>query len=277
MSKLKILIKALALSLAAMSLVPAVEATESDEEESLSLPPKKIVKIMENDEESKPFNRSMPLEDSDDIETESMRMFEMLRYALHFYSQKEAREYVRRAPKENCFMEALNYMFDFFDEKERFDSARIKSSLNTLNRLPYEGDAMVDEMEELISNDSVRLKHGKNFINDEVIKKLDVSGKNGIFVFFSYGPIANCYLDNFKTMSSGDKNYELTLVEYPHFDEYGRHVGIIAVKREDGKWIYCHEIDFERKNFGIGKILEEGIMELAGEMIMSGYLGYSIK
>ena len=125
MNKLKFFKKTLAMGLAAMSLVPAVGATKSDDEEGLSQPPKKIVKTMKNDDEKELLCGVVSAESSHKVETESMRMFEMLRYALLFYSQKEAREYVRRAPKENCFMEALNYMFNFFDEKEKFDSARI--------------------------------------------------------------------------------------------------------------------------------------------------------
>ena len=253
MSKLRFLKKAIAISLAVMSFVPAVGATKSDLEFE---PPTKIAKM----------------EFEWDVEHEE-KLVTMLFVAGTFYSQDNIKSYVESLSAENIFFGALQYMFRVFEGKEVFDEKNIRKNLEVIGeKIDSKGD-LVKLFKSSIDHCSVNTSLGDREISvaGEVVGKLGILSKPGLIVdvvdldnedkhnsLEDYKGIFNCAgeycrtLKDFQRISNpSGRGYELCFVG-SSFD--GKL--IMAIKMKDGEWV-------SYTNKGMKKVSEGEIVESA--------------
>ncbi len=256
MSKLRFLKKAIAISLAVMSFVPAVGATKSDLEFE---PPTKIAKM----------------EFEWDVEHEE-KLVTMLFVAGTFYSQDNIKSYVESLSAENIFFGALQYMFRVFEGKEVFDEKNIRKNLEIISeKIKDEGD-LQELFIDSLDHCSVKTALGDREISvaGEVVKELGTLTKPGLIVdvidsdnedepnnledfkgTFNYASEYCRILKDFQRIFNFlGRGYELCFVGSRFGDK-----STMAIKMKNGEWV-------SYTNKGMKKVSECEIIESAKHM-----------
>ena len=198
--------------------------------------------------------------------------------ACEAYSVKSIRDYIKGFPKGDAFMDAMKYMFEVFEGRERLDSINVKKNLSIISYYIKEKSGELKRIFKKIGSDNRLIlsfnensevsvaEKIKDLTGPEICLLLKV-GKGDLHIdpvsrFFRPGDII-LKVNNFdKITNTKDEKYELNMV----FNCIKGTV-FVAVKNESGKWILF-------LNNKIEEVSQEYVMKLAsctdGEM----HLGY---
>lgn len=243
MNKFEILKKVLAISLTVMSFVPAVGAVKSENGVE-GEPPTKIARIVGKD-----YN---------------FNLMQAREFVCMSYFQKFAKDFIKKFPEKNDFIDAMKYMFEVFDGKKIPDSSSIERSLSIISDYmrTWKGYALMTEIRSRFDSYEIKL-----LLKDPEIsfpRKIEnLTNPSFIAKFAVDRPNLTLKIKNFeKIINARNEECELNFIL--------KHVGksmLVAVKNEDGKWISCLD-------YGIREISQEDIIREASFTNKEEILGY---